>query len=175
MTITTGALSREPENVNFLSPLGFKFSVKKLPHVNWFIQDVSLPGLTLGEAIQPNPFGYAYQPGDKINYDPLNILFKVDEDLKTWEELHNWLVGLGAPRSFEEYAANKRTGKDAIISDATLIIMNSVMNPKFEVTFRDMFPTQLGELQFSSTNSDVTYVTINATFRYLNYDYRRIT
>lgn len=170
-----GALTtREPDNVNFLSPLGFRFTVRKLPHVVWFVQEVVIPSLSLGEAVQPNPFGYAYQPGDKITYDPLRISFKVDEDMITWTELHEWMVGIGAPESYEQYATNLRRGGDAIISDATLIILNSVKNPKFEITFKDLFPTSLGELRFNSTDSDVNYLTVDATFRYLNFTYRRI-
>lgn len=169
-----GALSKEPDNINFLSPLGFKFSVRKLPHVNWFIQDVALPAISLGEIDQPNPFGMAFLPGDKISYEPLVITFKVDEDLQAWKELHDWMVGVGAPRSYKEYDNNRATGFDAIVSDATLTIMNSVMNPKFEVTFHDIFPTSLGELRFASTEADVEYITVSATFRYLNYEFRTL-
>lgn len=172
----TGPINRNPNNINLLSSLGFKFSVQKLPHVSWFVQEASIPAVTMNEVVQPNPFGYAYLPGDKIEYDILNIIFKVDEELNTWVELQNWMTGIGSPRGFEEYANNIRNnGQSAIVSDATLTILNSVKNPKFEVLFKDLFPTSIGELRFSSTNSDVEYVTINATFRYLNYEFRRIT
>ena len=172
---TVGVLSREPDNINFLSPVGFRFGVRKMPHVNWFIQEVSLPGISIVEVEQPNPLGWAYQPGEKLTYDPLNITFKVDEDLKTWQELQNWMVGIGSPREFGEYKTNLRRGQDAIISDATLIIMDSNMNANFEILFHDLFPTTLSELQFITTDSEIDYITVSATFRYLNYEFRAIS
>jgi hypothetical protein len=176
-TITeTGARYKDPENQNFLSPVGFRFSIRKLPHVNWFLQGATIPGITLGEAIQPTPFIDAAQPGEKLTFDPISISFKVDEDLKNWTELFNWMVGLGTPTNFREYKDNvKAHGKEAVVSDATLTTMNSVMNPNFEIVFHDVFPLSLGELSFDTTQSDIDYLTCTATFRYLNYEFRKLS
>jgi hypothetical protein len=171
----SGALSNQPSNQNFLSPIGFRFGIRKLPLVNWFLQSVSIPGITMNEAIQPTPFIDAYQPGEKLTYDPLTITFKVDEDMKNWSELQEWLVGIGNPRSFQEYKANlDKHGGEAIVSDGTLMIMNSNMNANFEIIFHDMFPTTISELALATTDSDITYVTATATFRYLNYEFRKL-
>lgn len=165
----------EPINTNLLSGLGFKFNVRRLPNVQWFVQQVSIPGITLGEAIQPTPWMDAYQPDDKLEFDQLTIMFKVDEDLRVWTELFDWMVGLGSPTSFGEYASNiRRNGTEAIVTDATLTIMNSNMNPRFEIFFHDLFPVTMTELQFDSTDTNVNYLTLSATFRYLNYEFRRI-
>ena len=170
-----GALSNDPTNDNFLSPVGFRFSIRKIPHVNWFLQSATIPGITLGEAIQPTPFLDTAQPGEKLTFDPISITFKVDEDLKNWVELYEWMVGLGTPTEFDEYDRNIREhGREAIVSDATLTTMNSVMNPNFEILFRDVFPLSLGELAFDTTMADIDYVTGTATFRYRDYEFRKI-
>ena len=44
------ALTNQPENTNFLSPLGYKLVIKKLPHLNFFIQSVTVPSVSLGTA-----------------------------------------------------------------------------------------------------------------------------
>lgn len=168
-------LSREPDNPNFLSPVGFGFRIRKLPTVIWFVQEVSLPGLSIVEVDQPNPFGMAFQPGEKLTYDPLNITFKMDENFQGWSELQNWMVGIGSPRSFDEYANNLKTGTDAIVSDATLTVMNSNMNANFEIAFHDIWPMQLSELQFTTTDTEIEYITLTATFRYLNYEFRNLS
>lgn len=63
---------------------------------------------------------------------------------------------------------------DAYMSDATLVILNSNMNPNFEIVFEDLFPTSLSELNFDTTLADVEYITATATFRYISYTYRKI-
>ena len=172
---TTGSISMQPANQNFLSPVGFKFGIRRLPHVNWFLQSVNIPGITMGEALQPMPFIDAAQPGEKITYDPLTINFKVDEDLKNWTELQEWLIGLGSPASFRQYKNNvKKKGGEAITSDATLITLNSNMNANFEIKFIDLFPTSLTELMFDSTQSDVDYLAASCTFRYLRYEFKKL-
>ena len=168
----------EPTNKNFLSPVGFRFLIQKLPTVNWFIQSVNLPGVSLGEAPMPTPFVDGAFPGEKLTYDPLTLRFKVDEDLKNWMELQNWMVGLGFPDNFGQYKdliSNKSFGENSTFSDATLIILNSNMNSNFEVVFKDAFPTSLSELAFDSTSADIDFITADVTFRYLSYTYRKFT
>ena len=38
-----GALSDQPDNTQFLSPLGFNFGIKKLPTTNYFVQSMNVP------------------------------------------------------------------------------------------------------------------------------------
>lgn len=181
----------QPDNMNYVSPIGFRFSIKKMPNVNWFVQAANIPGVTLGEALHNMPPIDRYLPGEKLTYDPLNLTFKVDEDFTNWMELQKWMVGLGAPEGSEQFRrhmgdsiintdrgasargdANKIS--DAYMSDGALLILNSNMNPNFEITFKDMFPTSLSELNFDTTLADVEYVTATATFRYISYTYRKI-
>ena len=44
------------ENRNFLSPLGFKFALKRSPSVAFFCNQANIPEMTLGVADQPTPF-----------------------------------------------------------------------------------------------------------------------
>ena len=69
MSSDIGAIASQPENQNFLSPVGFRFGIRKMPHVNWFLQSVNIPGITMGEASQPTPFIDAAQPGEKLTYE----------------------------------------------------------------------------------------------------------
>jgi len=85
----------EPVNKNFLSPLGFKFVIKKTPHINYFIQSVSLPDITLGDTYVPTPFTRIPIAGDHIEYGDLIFTFKVDESMKNYRELYNWITAIG--------------------------------------------------------------------------------
>ena len=50
------AINNTPENKNFLSPLNFRFQIKKAPNVNFFIQKVNIPQIELPQVDTPNPF-----------------------------------------------------------------------------------------------------------------------
>ena len=94
---------RQPDNLNYLSPLGFRFTVHDLPNTTWFITAANLPGITLGEAPLPGPTIDSFMAGDTLVFDPLTITFIVDEDLQNWQEIYNWLAGLGFPHNTDEY------------------------------------------------------------------------
>lgn len=161
-----------PANKNFLSPLGFKFSLVRSPNLNFSIQSVRLPGIKLEEVDIPNPFVRIPSTGGII-YDPFSITFRVSEDLDDYLELYNWMVGLGAPDSFDQYKRlqNATPGNPSgVLSDMTLIVMNSVMKSNIKISFRDGFPINLGDLEFNTTDNDVNYIQCTAEFKYLKYD-----
>lgn len=167
------ALDNQPENFNFLSPFSFKFQIKKTPYLNFFVQSVNIPGISMPAPEQPNPFVGIPLPGDHLTYDELLIQFKVDEELKNYLELHNWIRALGYPENFNEYktiANQPKLSGLGIVSDISLLILTSAKNPKFEVVFKDAFPIQLSALIFETTSETVSYIDASATFRYRSYD-----
>jgi len=169
---SSGALNDQPDNPNFLSPLGFNFSIKKLPNTNYFVQSVNVPSVQMGDAIMPTPFVNIPTIGDRITYAEFQVSFKVDEDLRNYIELYDWMVQLGFPESFDQAKNIYGTGTsvdfrvDGPYSDATLTILNSAMRPNLEVLFEDAYPISLSDLQFSATAPSVDYIECQATFRY---------
>jgi hypothetical protein len=171
------ALDNIPENKNFLSPLNFRFQIKKCPNVNFFLQNVNLPGMVLNGPEQPNPFVRIPKAGDHIDFDDLMINYKVDEDLQNYLELYNWIRELGFPNSFDEYksiSGNPVYTGLGITSDMSLIILTSSRNPNYEVVFKDAFPISISSLIFDSTPQDVQYLEASATFRYRSYSIQKM-
>jgi hypothetical protein len=165
------ALENQIDNKNFLSPFGYRFAIKKTPGVNYFVQSVSLPSITLGDSAIPTPFIRVPIPGDQISFGDLAISFKVDEDLKNYLEIYNWLNGIGFPDTFDQYRSlNNASAGEGVLSDVTLTILSSAMRPKFEITFVDAFPVALGELEFDSRTEDIMYVETSATFRFRKFN-----
>lgn len=169
---SSGALNDQPDNVNFLSPLGFNFAIKKLPKTNYFIQAANVPTVQMGDAEMPTPFVALPVIGDHIRYSEFQISFKVDEDLKNYIELYDWILQIGFPESFAQSKNiyNKQNNVDFLAdgpySDATLTILNSAMQPNLDIVFEDCYPTSLSDLQFSVTAPSVDYIECMATFRY---------
>ena len=162
-------LLNQPDNINFLSPLGFRFTLARAPNLNFFTTDVNLPSLSLGYIEVPTPFKVLDFPGDRLDYGDLQVTFKVDEDFQNYFELYNWIVALGFPDQYGQYkrlSAADPGVKETIFSDATLTIMNSSMVPNIEVRFEDLFPVSLGDINFTTSDSDVNYVTNTVSFKY---------
>ena len=159
----------QPDNINFLSPLGFRFSLARAPNLNFFATDVNIPSLTLGFIEVPTPFKILEFPGDRLDFGELQVTFKVDENFANYFEIYNWIRALGFPENYGEYKKLKDAkpgNKEKVVSDATLVIMNSSMIPNIEVKFEDLFPISIGDINFTSTDSTVNYVTNTATFKY---------
>lgn len=169
------AVENTPLNRNYLSPLNFRFSVKKLPHVNFFLQKVNIPSLNITPTSMPNPFVSIPYSGDHIQYGTLSISFKIDEQLKNYQEMLGWLEGLGFPKSYQQYAdlEKKNETREGIISDVSVIATDSAKNPRFEFIFVDAFPIFLSELNFDTTANDVDYLTATANFKYTYFEINR--
>ena len=171
------ALDKTPDNKNFLSPLNFKFQIKKAPHVNFFIQKVNIPAISLPPPISPNPFVNIPYPGEHITYEPLSIEFKVDEDLQNYLEIHNWIRGLGKPQDYQEYAdiskEDPMTG-EGIYSDISLVVLSSTKMPNYELIFIDAHPVSLSGITFNTTSTDVNFITASAQFKYTLYNIQDI-
>ena len=167
------AVENTPVNKNFLSPLNFKFFLKRAPHVNFFVTKANIPSLRLPTNEIPTIFNRIPNPIAHIDYGMFEISFQVDEDLNNYMELHNWIRGLGFPEKFEEYAAIKNKSQisgEGLTSDLGLIILNSTKTPNFQFTFRDAFPVYLSDVVFDTTLQDVQYLTATAQFQYTLYD-----
>jgi ribosomal 50S subunit-recycling heat shock protein len=166
------ALDSNPSNKSFLSPIGFRFTMQRLPHVNYFCTQASIPDVTLGQPQIENVFIKLPQPGDKLSYSPINIVFRVSEDLANYREIYNWMEALGFPDNFAQrrsLAGAAYTNGD-VFSDGSLIITTAAYKPNIEVKFTDMFPISLSTLDFTVENTDVEYLQATATFAYRKYD-----
>ena len=162
-----------PENLNPLSPNGFQFSIQKLPELTYFSQQVSIPGISLPNAIFNTPFSQVKIAGDLLSYDPLSIDFLVDEKMSNYLALYDWIIAMGFPENYEQYISWQGKFKSPFLSeiaknfsDATLTILGSNNMPIQNITFVDLIPTNLGAITFNTTSTDVQYITCNATFEY---------
>jgi len=167
------------DNRNFLSPVGFKFSLKRAPGVAFFCNQANIPSMDLGIAEQPTYLRDIPTPGDKIQFGDLTLRFLVDEDLVNYMELQRWIRGLGFPESMQEFRklegeavlpGNFGNAGDDIYSDGTLQILSSNLVPSFQVVFSDLFPYTLSTVTFDATDTDIEYFTADVSFKYTIYN-----
>lgn len=173
------ALNRNPQNTNPQSPNKYQVSFSRLPSLTYFCQNINLPGLSIGEIPRNTPFIDLYSPGEKLVYDSLNFSFIVDEDLKSWLEVHDWMRALTFPSDFKEYRElprQKRFSNKPFpqFSDASLTILTAKFNANYRITFQDCFPVALSSIMFNSLDSADSIITADATFRFSLFEVEKI-
>lgn len=175
--------NRQPENVNYLRPLGFKLTFERLPNVTYFCQSANIPTISLGTAIQATPFVDMPLPGDKMVFDDLVVRFVVDEDMKNYTEMYNWIVGLGFPERREQFINITKAGRKfnspsssntGEYGDATLTILSSNNAPSHQIMFEDCFPVSLSGLEFDISTGNTDYFQSSATFKYRQYSIKNL-
>jgi hypothetical protein len=164
-------LNRNPENTNLLQPSKFLLTFNRISTVQYFCQNVNLPGISLGEVVRATPFLDMYSPGTKLDYTPLDISFIVDEELKTWTNLYDWFTSIADPDGFEGRHEHKELQTIKHFSDATLTVLSSLNNPILRISFTNVFPLTLSDIRFDTTQSADNLVIASATFRYQSYKY----
>ena len=159
---------RQPDTNNYLSSNYFKLEITRLPTVTYFCQSASLPSLTLTPVEQPTALGIRQKwIGGAYSYEDLSVSFVVDENLKNWLEVYEWMESIGNLTDNETAIAGYQN--DDFFSDITLMITNSAYAPKHYVQFKNAFPIALSGIQFESTASESEPVIANATFTYTSY------
>ena len=164
-------------NKNFLSPLNFKFQLKRAPHINFFIQTINIPSLSLPSINVSNPLVRVPFPGDHLVYEDLQISFRVDEDLQDYMEIHNWLRSLGKLNytEYQSLTSNASYTGQGIRSDISLTILTSQKVPNYEIIFKDAFPTNISSLNFTTMDEQLTYIEASATFKFVYFDINEIS
>lgn len=176
------ALTRNPTNPNFLQPNKFLLNFSRAPNIQYFCQSLSVPGLSLSEAVITNPFVDIYSPGEKAIYDLLNVTFMIDEELQGWKEIHDWIRAMTFPENFDEYKSLPRLNKLAGMrkenfpqfSDASVTLLSSSNKPYYRFKFHNCFPTTLSTFVMNASDSPENILTADATFRYDYYDIEKL-
>jgi|TARA_R100000234_G_scaffold100064_1_gene68852 hypothetical protein len=186
------SLSRQPTVLDYSSPTQFKFNIHQLPKVEFFTTAANIPDISLGELVIPTPFKSIPILGDQLTFGNLIVSFIVDEELQNYQQIHNWLIGIGFPKSKQQFVDFRARGSNLpgvgeggnkdigdvgsavadrhFFSDATLTILSNKNNPLVEVRFSDLFPVALSGLDYNQNVTDVEYLTATIDFRYKLYE-----
>jgi len=198
MTTDTSPLSRQPTVLDYSSPTQFRFMIHQLPKVEFFTTAANIPDISLGELVIPTPYKQIPILGDQLTFGNLLVSFIVDEELANYKTIHDWMVGIGFPKSRQQFidfrssgsntpqagaGGNKSSGRmpdigdigkpiadKAFFSDATLTILTNKNNPTLEVRFADVFPVALSGLDYNQNVTDVEYLSATIDFRYKLYE-----
>jgi hypothetical protein len=158
-------ISEQPTNRNFLSPVGFLLDLEIFDGVDFFCQSASIPEIAMPFAEVQTPYrNVPIVSSGGVSYGDLNVRFIIDEDLKNYLVIHNWIKEYGL--------AEKRADSADAYSNARLQIMTSHNNVNHVVEFRNMFPVSLSSVPFDATVGDIEYLLADVTFKFETYTIR---
>ena len=151
----------------------FQIDIPLAPSVNEWVQSVSLPGITLGEASLENPFIRQPEPGDKLIFSPLSFSFIVDEQMKNFIEMFNWMNALGFPENLQQYGVMphqvNRVSDKQVSCDITILVYNNQTKPILKFTMFGCFPIALGDMPLNVAGTDSETPICTGDIMYRNY------
>lgn len=127
---------------------------------------------------KPNPLIRDTVPGDQITYEPLNVTFRLDEDLRGYFELYDWFTALGHPENFDRSAIIYKLpsyDKDSVYSQGLLTLLNNHMLPNVQILFHDIVPERLSGFTLETNSNDINYLTASIQLNYRSYSYQYVT
>ena len=174
---TLDALSRQPENFDYTALSQFRVLLSNFPIAEYFCTAANIPGISLGRIDRPTPLTTIPQVGSTITFEDFTMTFLVDESLKNYREIYEWMINIGFPKSHDQYRAKSRAdgspqkGERELYSDIQLFVLTNKNNPAVRVTMTDAFPTSLSGLDYSTSETDSVLITATATFAYSYYEF----
>ena len=186
-TGTAGALDRQPTVFDYSQQSQFKVFMPLFPLTEWFCTRANIPGVSLGQAVQSTPLIDMPIIGDKLTYDDFYVTFLVDEQLKNYKEMHDWLVNCAAPEDRRQFMGKSRPAgipkrpqtqiQDLVMgnipesdrdlySNIDLFIMSSKNNPLVKFQMIECFPISLTNIEYSHQEADVQYAECTVTFAF---------
>jgi len=177
--VAINPLARQPTNLDFASPSQFKFSLLKIPNVEYFTTGANIPSISFtGDAEMNTPLKSIAFMGDTMDFADLEITFLVNENLQNYREIHDWMIGIGFPQDNPQHAkavvedaglkpnSGNLSNPSTLMSDATLTILTNKNNPSLKVNFKNCFPTTLSGLTYNTQITDTEQLTASVTFKY---------
>tara|TARA_B100000287_G_scaffold307928_1_gene291068 strand:+ start:1037 stop:1567 length:531 start_codon:yes stop_codon:yes gene_type:complete len=161
-------VNNQPSNRNFLSPVGFQLEIDIFPQVDFFCQTATIPDITsvINEVSTPRR-RLPIPAAGGTTFGDLQVEFLVDEDLKNYLSIWNWINDTTLAYDTEPW--NK--DPEVEFAKAQLIVLTNQLNPNFQVNFVDLFPVSLSMIPFNVTNTDVEFMRATATFKYAFYEF----
>ena len=185
-------LTRQPQNTNLLQVTKYILTLPRINNVQYFCQEANLPGVSIAVISRKTPVVDLWSPGSKLEYNEFEVTFVIDEDLRAWTDIHDWMRGLSGGVSHSEWSSMLRKSAVSLessveenrnpnsppfpqYSDGILTLLTGLNNPKIRIKFAQMFPTELSEIKFDSKLSSDTILTATAKFRFDYFDIERLT
>ena len=152
-------MAEEINSSAMLSPTGFRLTInsEEFKGLEYFCIAAELPSITLESIEASFRNGRTPIPGDTISYQPLPVTFLVDDKLRNYIELFNWIY-------------NNAHSNELIWRDMTFSILTNRNTTNKQVLFHNVIPSSLTGLEFNTQITDLEYLTCSVEFAYQSFE-----
>lgn len=133
-----------------------------MDEVNFFIQNVELPGVSMMGVDTPYQNFGLNMPSNRIEYEPINIGFLIDESYANYESLLKWMIDI---RETEPVVP--------LMKDVTLHLTTSNKTKNVKIVMVGAYPTNLSSIPFDISQIDPTPLVCTLTLRYQIFRFER--
>lgn len=154
-------------NINYLQPTGFKLVLDRenYPNLEFFAQSVMHPEMMLNPSEMPfRKIARVAIAGGTIDYGELSVNIIIDEDMKAYIEMHDWMR-----RLVDNNLKGPLDRDDTTVPstcDITLSVLNSNNNVVKQIRYLEAVPSVLGSISFEATSAGVEFLTCQMSFRF---------
>jgi hypothetical protein len=142
------SISYVPNDRDIAQYSKFKLNFDRLPNMTFFCKNVNLPGIINNAVRVETPFSAFLVPGDKTEFNTLEVNFLVDVNYTAWIEVFNWITALTFPKDFEQYQNLQNTQRTTLVttgrqrgnqySDAIQIAIIQIFASSSKIAFRSL-------------------------------------
>lgn len=158
----------------FLQGSKFTITFARIPGVSYFCSSVNIPSLSMNGSTFATPFRNYPVAGNKVDYHPLVIVFKVPSDLKPFIELKAWMDGLGKTDGFKSYQNMLKNVDHSPYSDATLTVNDNLNTENFRIIYHNCVPVELGEITMDIHATAEDVISCTAQFAMSHYSIEKV-
>lgn len=160
-------MSELTTNINYLQPTGFKVVIdrKKFGNLEFFAQSIDHPNVSIPAAEIPFRRANIHMAGDKLTFGQLSANIILDENMSAYTEMYDWVKRLVEEENVTKYDTRYSNDPTTAI-DISVIVLSSSNNQVKKIKYIDCVPTDIGNIGFQATTSDVQYLTFPVTFAF---------
>ena len=167
----------DPAATNPLYSTGFNLRINKFPELSFWCKNVTLPSISLPIASQESMHMIINHVGSKPEIGSLDIEFTIDENMDNYAAIMDWILLISTAESAADIMTFRKKFNDTLrphdhdyrelTSDASLIVYGAGQKPIRAITFRDMWPSQVGGFQIVEDNTESNTITASASFQFI--------
>lgn len=115
------------------------------------------PGVRSKSATQSARKVRVPRAGSSIEFDPATFTVLLDNRMENYNAIYKWMF-------------NNATSESEETRDITLTIYDGTENPRKQIRYLNAIPTDIGTLQFTSTDQNDTVISCDITFEYTHFE-----
>lgn len=146
-------------SMNTAKSTSFRVTVSYNRDVSMRIQSTNLGSINLNPATMPARYSNIPFPGDKIEFNALNMVLLLDEDISEWVLLNKWMF---------ELSQGSFTGSEEDITSVEVTLLDRDNQPSVRIVYHNAFPTTVDDIQYSYADEEMN-LTCGVTFIYTHY------